>query len=99
MDTATANAQGRSERTYWRTTMKNFENNLRKDTILNTGLLAIAIAWVALAAVQVPMARASDGAAAISRNGACVDSRALARACADHAVTASATQGKTNHRA
>jgi len=48
--------------------MKSFENNMRKDTILNTGLVAIAIVWVALAAARVPMAHDGDAAAAFARS-------------------------------
>lgn len=48
--------------------MKSFENNLRKDTILNTGLLAIAIVWVAIAAARVPMAHDGDATAALARS-------------------------------
>jgi hypothetical protein len=40
--------------------MSKFDNVLRNDTILNTGLLAIAIAWVALAAVRGPVAPVRD---------------------------------------
>ena len=35
--------------------MKNFENNLNNDTVLSAGLLAIAIAWVAIAAIRGPV--------------------------------------------
>lgn len=40
--------------------MSKFDNTLRNDTILNAGLLAIAIAWVALAAVRGPAMPARD---------------------------------------
>ena len=48
--------------------MKSFESNMRKDTILNTGLLAIAIVWGALAAARVPTAHDGDAAAAFARS-------------------------------
>lgn len=35
--------------------MNKFDHAPRNDTVLNTGLLAIAIAWVALAAIRGPV--------------------------------------------
>jgi len=34
--------------------MNQYEKTLRTDTLLNTGLLAVGIAWIVLAAVQGP---------------------------------------------
>jgi hypothetical protein len=56
--------------------MKNFENNLRNDTVLNAGLLAIAIAWVAFAAVRGPAA--ADDAAGYRAPPAAVQAPAAA---------------------
>jgi hypothetical protein len=44
--------------------MKNYEDRLSNDTVLGAGLVAIAIAWVLLAAVRGPLDPMVDGNAA-----------------------------------
>jgi hypothetical protein len=55
MDFANAR-QGSETGNHQRTNiMSTFEKNANIDTILSTGLLAVAMAWVALAAAQAPV--------------------------------------------
>lgn len=76
--------------------MKTFENNQRKDTILNTGLLAIGIIWIALAAARGPVGVDTDAAAALSRNVMSAQPADLAGA---HGTAAPAAATHASHRA
>jgi hypothetical protein len=61
----------KTETSTWRTNMNIFEKNPSKDTFLSGGLVAIAIAWVVLAAIQGPVGAPADQAAAfVAASGA-----------------------------
>ena len=44
--------------------MKNYEKNVSNDTILSGGLIAIAIAWVVIAAIRGPVSMDANDSAA-----------------------------------
>jgi hypothetical protein len=64
MDTAAAHPQSASDSPARRPIMKNYERNVSNDTILGGGLIAIAIAWVVLAAIRGPAGMDANDSAA-----------------------------------
>jgi hypothetical protein len=57
MDIATTTQGGETETDQRKNIMKTFEKSASIDTFLSAGLLAVGMAWVALAAAQAPETR------------------------------------------